>query len=123
MFVYDFPTLMVRLQPPAFLTCTQMVFLQEYSYRRPWTSLACMYKLSSLYSAIYCFISLLGVSFTGLFHVVQEVRLRSDYKEIILLKKKVGEGQQTLCCCHCHAEGGLHGTEALLRIPGEDSGV
>ena len=88
MFVYDFPTLMVRLQPPAFLTCTQMVFLQEYSYRRPWTSLACVYKLSSLYSAIYCFISLLGVSFIGLFHVVQEVKLRSDYKEIILLKKK-----------------------------------
>lgn len=104
MFVYDFPTLMVRLQPPAFLTCTQMVFFRSTVRPSMWTSLACMYKLSSFIqpSTLH---SLLGVSFTGLFHVVQEVRLRSDYKEIILLKKSRGEGQQTLCCCHCHAEG------------------
>lgn len=55
--------------------------------------------------------------------MVQEIRLRSDYREIILLEKEVGEGQQTLCGCHCHAEGDRRGTEALLRIPGEGSGV
>ena len=63
--------------------------------------------LFPLVSHLCCFISLLRVSFIGLFHVVQEIRLRSDYREIILLKKKkeVGEGQQTLCSCYCHAEG------------------
>ena len=56
--------------------------------------------------------------------MVQEIRLRSDYREIILIKKKkVGEGQQTLCSCYCHAEGGRCGPETLLRIPGEGSGV
>lgn len=49
--------------------------------------------LFPLVSHLCCFISLLRVSFIGLFHVVQEIRLRSDYREIILLKKKRSRGR------------------------------
>lgn len=49
--------------------------------------------LLPLFSHLCCFISLLGVSFIGLFHVVQEIRLRSDYKEITLFKKKKSRGR------------------------------
>ena len=53
--------------------------------------------------------------------MVQEIRPSGDYKETVLLK--MGEGQQTLCCCHFHFEGCLGGTEAPLRVVDEGSRV